>query len=91
MACSEPSPDHIRGRVFSFDYGLVTVTIAISYLIAGSLAEVLPPAVTDLEHGRRWLPSRHLAGSALARPIIRGPAHALPAVDDRDSVLPPGG
>jgi hypothetical protein len=27
---------------------------------------------------------------SLARPIIRGPAHALPAVDeDRESVLPP--
>ncbi|HEX5578168.1 MAG TPA: MFS transporter, partial [Candidatus Limnocylindria bacterium] len=37
------SPDQIRGRVFSFDYGLVTITIAISFLIAGALAETLPP------------------------------------------------
>ena len=83
------SPDQIRGRVFSFDYGLVTVTIAISFLIAGSLAEVLPPASTI------WIMVGLAAIAALgwlglARPIIRGPAHALPAVDeDRESVLPP--
>ena len=83
------SPDQIRGRVFSFDYGLVTLTIAISFLIAGSLAEVLPPAATI------WIMVGLAAIAALgwlslARPIIRGPAHALPAVDeDRESVLPP--
>jgi hypothetical protein len=37
------TPDHIRGRIFSFDYGLVTMTIALSTLLAGFVAEVLPP------------------------------------------------
>lgn len=37
------SPDEIRGRVFSFDYGLVTMTIAASTLLAGALAEMLAP------------------------------------------------
>jgi MFS family permease len=84
------SPDQIRGRVFSFDYGLVTVTIAVSLFIAGYLAEVLPPAITT------WI-MVGLAGIAavgwisLARPIIRGPAHALPAVDEREPMAPPGG
>ena len=82
------SPDQIRGRVFSFDYGLVTVTIAISLLIAGSLAEALPPAITT------WImvglaATAAIGWYALARPIIRGPAHALPAGEDPHSVLPP--
>ena len=82
------SPDQIRGRVFSFDYGLVTITIAISFLIAGSLAEALPPAITI------WIMVGLAAVAAigwfmLARPIIRGPAHALPPGEDRESVLPP--
>jgi MFS family permease len=37
------TPDAIRGRIFSFDYGLVTMTIAVSTLLAGFVAEVLPP------------------------------------------------
>jgi hypothetical protein len=37
------TPDEIRGRVFSFDYGLVTLTIAASTLLAGVLSEVLAP------------------------------------------------
>jgi MFS family permease len=37
------TPDAIRGRVFSFDYGLVTLTIALSTLLAGILTELLTP------------------------------------------------
>ena len=39
------APDHIRGRLFSFDYGLVTLVIAFSTLLAGAMAEVLPPHI----------------------------------------------
>lgn len=39
------APDAIRGRVFSFDYGLVTLTIAVSTILAGILSENLAPAV----------------------------------------------
>jgi hypothetical protein len=39
------APDEIRGRVFSFDYGLVTLTIAASTFLAGLLADSLPPAI----------------------------------------------
>jgi MFS family permease len=31
-------PDHIRGRVFAFDYGLVTASIAVSATVAGWIA-----------------------------------------------------
>jgi hypothetical protein len=37
------APDAIRGRVFSFDYGLVTLTISASTIVAGILAEQLAP------------------------------------------------
>lgn len=40
------APDAIRGRVFSFDYGLVTLTITFSTLAAGFLAERFSPAAT---------------------------------------------
>jgi MFS family permease len=82
------SPDEIRGRVFSFDYGLVTVTIAISMLIAGFLAERLAPGVTI------WAMVGLAATAAigwvsLARPVIGRPterptgfAAEEPAADD---------
>jgi MFS family permease len=40
------APDAIRGRVFSFDYGLVTLTITLSTLVAGFLADRFSPAAT---------------------------------------------
>ncbi|MEO8638490.1 MAG: MFS transporter [Chloroflexota bacterium] len=40
------APDAIRGRVFSFDYGLVTLTITLSTLVAGFLAERFSPGIT---------------------------------------------
>jgi MFS family permease len=77
------SPDSIRGRVFSFDYGLVTVTIALSTLVAGILAERLAPALTT------WVMVALAATAAggwvlLARPIIRRTASVQPLAGDRD-------
>lgn len=37
------TPDAIRGRVFSFDYGLVTLVISLSTILAGILSESLAP------------------------------------------------
>lgn len=37
------TPDSIRGRVFSFDYGLVTLIISLSTVLAGVLSESLAP------------------------------------------------
>jgi MFS family permease len=37
------TPDRIRGRVLSFDYGLVTLVISVSMLLAGVLSESFTP------------------------------------------------
>ena len=37
------APDVIRGRIFSFDYGLVTLVISASTILAGILSEQLAP------------------------------------------------
>ena len=42
------TPDAIRGRVFSFDYGLVTLTIAGSVFVAGMMADRMNPRVVAL-------------------------------------------
>ena len=39
-------PDHIRGRVFSFDYALVLLAVSISTLVAGTLTAFVGPAIT---------------------------------------------
>jgi MFS family permease len=36
-------PDFIRGRIFSFDYGLVTLTLALSIFVSGWAADRLGP------------------------------------------------
>jgi MFS family permease len=42
LGIQRSTPDAIRGRVFSLDYGLVTMTIAVSTLLAGLLADLVP-------------------------------------------------
>jgi MFS family permease len=71
------APDEIRGRVFSFDYGLVTLTIAASTFLAGLLADRLPPAVAV------WsivalAATAALGWIAFSRPVWRRP-HPSPA------------
>ena len=38
----ELTPDQVRGRVFALDFGLDTLAIAVSALVVGALAEVVP-------------------------------------------------
>jgi MFS family permease len=73
-------PDHIRGRVFAFDYMLVTASIAVSNVIAGWAADRFDP---------RWVMAS-MAVIALAYAIVwRGlAARALAKVSSREA--PPG-
>ena len=41
-------PDYIRGRVFAADFALVTVTMSLSIMAAGALAEVTGPRLPTL-------------------------------------------
>lgn len=69
------TPDEIRGRVFSADYGLVTLAIAVSTLVAGSLADALEPrlavwtmVVLIAVAGTAWLWFSRPARAAVRRP-----------------------
>ena len=45
LGLQRATPDAIRGRIFSVDYALVTLVIALSTLLAGFLADAVPPQV----------------------------------------------
>jgi predicted membrane-bound mannosyltransferase len=53
-------PDRIRGRVFSFDFGLVTLTLACSILLGGWAADHFDPRAVMLV----------MAGVALAYAVV---------------------
>ena len=44
-------PDELRGRIFAADFGLVTLTISISSVVAGVLADAIGPTPTALIMG----------------------------------------
>jgi MFS family permease len=45
------TPDRIRGRIFAFDYALVTLSLGVSSFVAGWLAETLGPRPTVIGLG----------------------------------------
>ncbi|HEX2193595.1 MAG TPA: MFS transporter [Candidatus Limnocylindria bacterium] len=44
LGLQRATPDGIRGRIFSLDYGMVTLAIAASTLLAGTLADAVAPS-----------------------------------------------
>ena len=73
------TPDHVRGRIFSFDYALITVTMAASFSLSGYVAGHVNPRVVQLGIGlmaltwaclwtvwSRRLLARHAAAAALS-------------------------
>ncbi len=68
-------PDYIRGRVFAADFALVTVTMSLSLVVSGALAEVTGPRLpTLLLAGVSCLWG--IAYLALTRPLRRPEAAA---------------
>jgi MFS family permease len=68
-------PDYIRGRVFAADFALVTVTMSLSLIVSGALAEVTGPRLpTVLLAGVSSLWG--VAYLALTRPLRRAEATA---------------
>ncbi|HVM25046.1 MAG TPA: MFS transporter [Candidatus Limnocylindrales bacterium] len=70
LGLQRATPDALRGRLFSFDYTLVTLTITVSTLAAGFLADAFDPAVAAWTMvglvavaGTAW--------AAFARPLVR--------------------
>jgi MFS family permease len=84
LGLQRASPDTIRGRIFSFDYGMVTFTIAVSTLAAGLLADALPPRVAV------WTMVALIALAGSAWVAFSRPAWSrlLPANGGRDGARP---
>jgi MFS family permease len=75
-------PDRIRGRVFSFDFALVTLTLAISSAVAAWSADRYGPRPAAIGMGTLAL-AWALAWWLATRAIRRGPLiHADPARDE---------
>lgn len=73
LGLQRATPDGLRGRLFSFDYALVTLTIALSTLAAGLLADAFSPSVAV------WVmvglvAAAGSAWAAFASPLLRGEA-----------------
>lgn len=71
------APDYVRGRILSMDLGLVSLTIGLSSLAAGRLADIYPPrtvmaglAMVELAYASIW---------ALATRRVRRHADEAPA------------
>jgi len=82
LGLQRATPDAIRGRVFSVDYGLVTLTIALSTLLAGFLADAVAPAAAV------WtmVALLALAGGAwyaFSRPAVAGDLAGPAPLEDR--------
>jgi hypothetical protein len=45
LGLQRAAPDAIRGRLFSFDFALVTLTVGISTLAAGVIAQAIEPQI----------------------------------------------
>lgn len=78
LGLQRSTPDAIRGRVFSVDYGLVTLVIALSTLLAGLLADLVPPQAAV------WVMASLVAASGLA-----WYAYARPALAEEPRILDP--
>jgi predicted MFS family arabinose efflux permease len=39
-------PDHIRGRIFGFDYMLITLSLSVSAVVASAVADLIGPRIT---------------------------------------------
>jgi MFS family permease len=76
LGLQRATPDALRGRLFSFDYGLVTLIITISTLLAGAIADAITPSaaiwtmvVLIALAGAGWL--------VLAWPLLRRPGRPV--------------
>jgi MFS family permease len=95
-------PDHHRGRIFAFDYGLVTLTVAISLTLTGWAADHFPArhvmlalAAISLVWGTVWTAAttglRRRATLDPEEPTSRPAASQAEEARSRQEGPPPGG
>jgi predicted MFS family arabinose efflux permease len=79
-------PDHIRGRIFSFDYALITLSLGISSILTALLADAAGPrtaavvagAIAVAWAGLWWLLNRKVRRQPLFADVGEPPATAAP-------------
>lgn len=81
-------PDHIRGRIFAVDFALITLSLAISSLIASAIADAAGPRIATAVLGGIAV-SWAAAWWVLTRNVRRGPALDGYEVPDEDAYRPP--
>ena len=79
-------PDHIRGRIFSFDYALITLSLGISSILTALLADAAGPRTAAVVAGSIavgwaglwWLLTRNVRRRPLFAGVGEPPATAAP-------------
>jgi len=79
-------PDHIRGRIFSFDYALITLSLGISSILTALLADAAGPRTAAVVAGGIavawaglwWLLTRKVRREPLFAGFAEPPAMAAP-------------
>ena len=85
-------PDHIRGRIFAFDFALITLSLGVSSLIASTLADQIGPRPAVMIAGGialTWAGIWWLLTRSVRRTPIFAPSDS-PTPHDRVEPRPPG-
>jgi predicted MFS family arabinose efflux permease len=85
-------PDHIRGRIFAFDFALITLSLGVSSLIASTLADQIGPRPAVMIAGGialTWAGIWWLLTRSVRRTPIFAPSD-IPTPQDRVERRPPG-
>jgi MFS family permease len=80
-------PDHIRGRIFAVDFALITLSLAVSSLIASAIADTAGPRIAAVVLGGISV-SWAAVWWVLTRKVRRGPALEGCEAPDEDAYLP---
>ncbi|HEX6129215.1 MAG TPA: MFS transporter [Candidatus Limnocylindria bacterium] len=81
LGLQRATPDAIRGRLFSLDYGLVTLTIAASTMLAGLLADAVAPSAAV------WSMVALIALAGLGWVVLSRPAWAEARAHDAEAAV----
>lgn len=80
-------PDHVRGRIFSFDFALVTLTMSASFIVAGRLAQIFDPravvtglAILEIVYAAVWTVATRRFWALRNQPLTESYGHGASPV-----------